>query len=97
MSPMTATASATINNVPANSLAFMAVDYWNSYSTPPSTPSGQSIIGNINNQGETDTWTTSAITSPTASGPSPVTLSQTITDPSHPTDNWHAVAWVVTP
>jgi len=95
MSSKTSTATATINNVPANSLAFMTVDYWNSYSTPPSVPSGQTVVGNVNNQGETDTWTVSDITTSGSSGP--VTLTQNITDSGHPTDNWHAVAWAVTP
>lgn len=97
LNSMTTTASATVNSVPANSLVFMAVDYWNSYSTPPSTPTGQSVIGNINNRGETDTWTVSDTSSPTISGPQPVTLSQTIADLSRPSDNWHAIAWAVTP
>lgn len=94
MGSMTATAAATLNNVPANSLSFLAVDYWNSYSTPPAVPAGQFILDNVNNQGENDTWTMSD--APVSSA-GPLTLSQTITDNNYPTDNWHAVAWAVTP
>ena len=92
---MTSTVAATVNGVPANALVFMAVDYWNSYSTPPAVPAGQAVIGNINNQGENDTWTVSDATAPSAAGPA--MLSQTITDTTDTTDNWHAVAWAVTP